>query len=169
MRTLLDSYFYSILYYNSEIWLTPAVNSVMKQALLSISAHALRSCLNVNYDLSFENLHKQSKKCTPKQIMYYKTSLRLHKVLNDTDPILKTETVHLLEQTVCSRRQLTFELYRTNKSRIGMNTAANKFYHINKLIALDTFNLGFVHYKKLMKIQFMKNGNTWSEYWAWLL
>ena len=82
----------------------------MKQALLSISAHALRSCLHVNYDLSFENLHKQSKKCTPKQIMLYKTSLKLHTVFNETDPSLKTETVRLFEQTVCSRRQLTFEL-----------------------------------------------------------
>ena len=33
-----------------------------------------------------------------------------------------------------------------------MNTAANNFYHINKLIGLDTLNLGFVHYKKIDEI-----------------
>ena len=39
---------------------------------------------------------------------------------------------------------------------IGMNTSANKFCHINKLTGLDKFNLSFVHFKKLMKIQFLK-------------
>ena len=48
MRILLDSYFYSVLYYNSVIWLTPEINSVMKQSLLSVSANALRSCVMSN-------------------------------------------------------------------------------------------------------------------------
>ena len=43
MRTLLDTYFYSVLYYNAVIWLTPEMSSIMKQNLLSISANALRS------------------------------------------------------------------------------------------------------------------------------
>ena len=41
-----------------------------------------------------------------------------------------------------------------------MNTTGNKLYHINNLIGLDKLNLGFVHFKKLMKIQFLKNGKT---------
>ena len=83
MRTLLDANFYSILYYNSVIWLTPNLSSEMKQSLLSISANALRSCLNLSFDVSFENVHKISNKCTPKQIMSYQISLNLHKTLND--------------------------------------------------------------------------------------
>ena len=127
---------------------------------MSISAHALSSCLNVNYELSFEKLHKLSKKCTPSQIMSYKISLKLHKVFNETEPNLQTETVRLFEQTVCSCRQITFELYRNNSYKIGMNTSANKFYHINKLIGLNKLNMNFVHYKKHMKIQFLKFGKT---------
>ena len=58
MRILLDSHFYSVLYYNSVIWLTPELNAPMKQNLLSISANALRTCLTCdNPDVSFENLH----------------------------------------------------------------------------------------------------------------
>ena len=91
--------------------------------------------------------------------MLYKTSLKLHRVFNETDTV-KTETVRLFEQTVSSCRQVNFELYRNNTYTIGMTTAANKFYHINNLIGLDKLNLGFVHYKKLMKFQFMKNGNS---------
>ena len=162
MRTLLDSYFYSILYYNCEIWLTPDINSTLKQSLLSVSALALRSCLYTNSELSFVNLHIQCQKCTPKQIMLYKVAICLHKTFNEIDPHLKTETIRLFEQIICSRRQINFKLFRDNVYKIGMNTAANKFYHINELIGLDKLNLTFVHYKKLMKIQFLKNGKTWT-------
>ena len=74
---------------------------------------------------------------------------------------IKTETIRVIEQTVFTRRQLTFEIYRNNNSKIGMNTQANKFYHISKLIALDKLNLGYVHFKKIMKCQFLKYGKTW--------
>ena len=120
----------------------------------------LRSCLNVNAELSFIKLHEQCKKCTPKQIMIYKISLNAHKVLNDTAVLIKTETVRILEQVVFTRRQLTFEIYRNNQLRIGMNTGANKFYHINKLIGLDKLNYSSVHFKKLMKFQFLRYGVT---------
>ena len=61
MRQLLDSYLYSVLYYNAEIWLTPDLSSTLKQSLLSMSALALRSTLNIEHELSFEKLHKQCK------------------------------------------------------------------------------------------------------------
>ena len=35
-----------------------------------------------------------------------------------------------------------------------------KNYHIIKMIGLDKLNLSFVHYKKLMKLQFLKYGKT---------
>ena len=55
MRTLLDSNFYSILYYNAVIWLTPEISAPMKQALHSISANALRSCMLFNCNqISFD-------------------------------------------------------------------------------------------------------------------
>ena len=41
-----------------------------------------------------------------------------------------------------------------------MNTTANKLYHVNNLIGLDMLNLKFVHFKKLAKLQFLKNGKT---------
>ena len=43
---------------------------------------------------------------------------------------------------------------------IGMNTTGNKFYHVKRLIGLDKLNLSFIHYKKLMTIQFLKYGKT---------
>ena len=83
MRMLLDSNFYSVLYYNASIWLTPTLSPDMKQKLLFISAHALRTCLRHDgFDISFENLHKAHRKCTPQQIISYQMSLNLYKLVN---------------------------------------------------------------------------------------
>ena len=92
--------------------------------------------------------------------MLYKISLMLHKVLNETNLHLKTETIHILDQAAFTRRQLTFDIYRNNSLRIGMNTNSNKFYHVNKLIGWDKLNFTFVHFKRLMKVQFLKYGPT---------
>ena len=160
MRTLLDSNFYSILYYNAVIWLTPNINCNLKHDLLSISANALRTCLShVGFNVSFVDIHKINSKCTPQQIMLYQIALNLHKFLNSDLP-LTFEKISLFDQMVCGRRQSKFEILRNFQGKIGMNTMANKFYHISKLIGLDQLNLGFVHFKKLAKIQFLKNGNT---------
>ena len=79
MRTLLDSYFYSTLYYNASVWLTPDLSSALKHDLLTASALALRSCLMSNeYNISFINVHKINNKCTPNQIMLYQISLSLY-------------------------------------------------------------------------------------------
>ena len=78
MRSLLDSYFYSTLYYNAVIWLTPLISCSMKQSLLSISANALRRCVMLNCnEISFVNIHKICKKSTPDQIMSYQSALHL--------------------------------------------------------------------------------------------
>ena len=91
--------------------------------------------------------------------MYYQSALQLHKVLNSSFVLCTTEHVRILSNIVCPRRQLKFEILRDNAVKIGMNTSSNKLYHLNKLIGYDFLNLGFVHFKKLMKIQFLKFGN----------
>ena len=76
MRLLLDSNFYSILYYNCNIWLTSSLSPEYKQKLLSTSANALRTCLrNIAFDVSFDNVHRISKKCTPAQILLYNQAI----------------------------------------------------------------------------------------------
>ena len=129
MRTLLDAHFYSVLYYNAEIWVIPILCSDMRQQLLSISANAIRSCIgHEGFDFSFDDLHKIHKKCTQKQIMLYKMSLKLHKLLNEHDYDLTFEHVTLLDQIVCTRRQIKFQIYKNSKAKIGLNTTANKLF-----------------------------------------
>ena len=153
MRALLDAHFYSILYYNAVIWL--------KQNLLSISANALRSCLtNHVFDISFDALHKTHKKCTPSRIMYYQMSLNLYKIINSTDHELSFEVITVLNQIICSSRQLKFKILRNHNYKIGLNTTANKMYHMNDLVRFDLLYLKFVHHKKIAKLQFLKYGKT---------
>ena len=74
MGVLLDFQFYSVLYYNAVIWLTSDITSSLRHNLMSISANALRSCvMKENFDVSFVNIHKKCKKCTPAQISLYQS------------------------------------------------------------------------------------------------
>ena len=81
---IITSNYYSILYYNAEIWLTPTLNNNSKRALMSASAAPLKLCTPA-YDrmMSYERLHLINKRAIPMQIMNYKTSLILHKTYND--------------------------------------------------------------------------------------
>ena len=161
MRSLLDSNFYSILYYNSNIWLTSSLSPEFKQKILSISANALRTCLKgVSFGISFIDIHRVSKKSTPEQILMYNHAIQLHKTINHEDFPSTFEHFTLINQTICTGRQLRFRTYRNNKSKIGMNTTANKFHCLTDLIGFDTLNLSFLKFKKLAKIQFLKFGHT---------
>ena len=116
--------------YNAVIWLTPNLSSIIKHDLLSTSANALRSCLmHEGFNVSFEDIHKVKKKCTPKEIMLYQIAINLHKVINCDKP-LSFEQVTILNQIICGRRQLRFEILRDFNGRIGINMMANKCHYI---------------------------------------
>ena len=92
----------------------------MKQNLLLISANALRTCFyNVNNDLSFDNIHKNCLKCTPKQIMSYQISLKHFKMLNEHGAGLTTEQVSIFDQLICTSRQLTFKYTEIIPTKLG--------------------------------------------------
>ena len=161
MRLLLDSNFYSILYYNAVIWLTPNLNAETKQSLLSISASALWCCCNHNvFDISFENLHKTLKKCTPTQIMHYQLALNLHRTLNLDVQEISFEVITVFEQLICTRRQIMFQIFRNSNTKIGFNTTANKLFYLNNKIRLEHLNLSFIRFKRLAKVVFLKYGKT---------
>ena len=70
------------------------------------------------------------------------------------------EHIFIVDQKVCTGRQLKFKIFRNNNYKIGMNTTTNKFFSISDMISLDMLNLNFVHFKKLAKIRFLKFGKT---------
>ena len=153
MRTLLISIYYSILYYNSEIWLGPHLLSNSKQQLLSASAKAIRSCMPLpNPFISFELVHKNCKFSTPTQVGLFKLSLLLYKTLNSTT--FSKDWLELTDQIVITRRQVTFDSFMKNNYKIGLNILTNRFNQLKHLIDLDDFNLDVIPFKLKMKRKF---------------
>ena len=76
--------------------------------------------------------------CTPAQIMMYQLAINLFKMVNLNLSTIRpsNDLIRILDQVVITRRQVMFELYRTNRSKIGMNVIENKLYHLNKLIVM---------------------------------
>ena len=90
LRTLLTANFYSVLFYNSEIWHIPSLNPNSKQHLLAASARALLVCKNDSSVLhSYIDLHKITKHATPNQILIYKHAILLFKLYNNTQSSLE--------------------------------------------------------------------------------
>ena len=84
---LLSSNFYSVLFYNSEVWHIPTLKPKLKQLLLPASAKALK--ISQRTPDNFESLidvHKSCKRALPNQFIKYKHSILLHKIYNSFCP-----------------------------------------------------------------------------------
>ena len=131
---LITSNFYSILFYNSEIWHLPSLNSNLKQKLLSASTKALKICWKkINNFFSFEALHKMSKRATPEKDMKYKLAFCLHKIYI----INSNEFIRLNINQILSSRQEKFIASKSKNIKIGLNCLANRFYVLNGKIPLQ--------------------------------
>ena len=93
-------------------------------------------------------------------IMYYQLALNLHKTLNFNDYEPSFEIITVLDQIICTRRQVLFQIFRNSNCKIGFNTTANKFFHLNNKIGLEQLNQNFFRFKGTAKIQFLKYGRT---------
>ena len=103
--TLLTSNYYSILYYNSEVWHLPN----LKPELLSSSANALKiSQRHPDRMESFVNIHKNCKRALPSQIIEYKHAILLHKLYNEQMPV--SDWVELNFNQVLTSRQTHFKV-----------------------------------------------------------
>ena len=140
LLSLVTSNFYSILYYNSEIWHLPILKSTLKQNLLSASAKALRVCNGtIDYNMSFIDLHKVCDRATPEMYMKYKLALSLYKLYNV--PFNPIEFQLLNFNQILTGRQLNFCTVRSNSFKVGMNCLSNRLHSINNLIPLSWLNL----------------------------
>ena len=85
--TLITSNYFSVLYYNSEIWHLPTLNPEIKQHLLSSSANALKIAQRHPDRMeSFINIHNTLKRATPHNLMVFKHAVLLHKLFNNQTP-----------------------------------------------------------------------------------
>jgi hypothetical protein len=84
LRQLLTSNFYSVPYYNSEVWHMPSLHTSLKRQLLSASAAALKIMgQSQDIEISYEQLHLLNARAAPIKQITYKLSLQLYKSYND--------------------------------------------------------------------------------------
>jgi hypothetical protein len=151
---LLTSNFYSKLYYGSEIWHLPTLNSNCKKLLLSASANALKLC-NATHDpnISYVDLHKLHKRALPSKFCTYRHCLLLFKVFNNV--ILKKDWLDLNFQMINTSRQTLFEVQNCSVYKVGNNILSNRLSCLNRKLQLDFLNLPFETYKIKCKNLFL--------------
>ena len=154
LNGLLTSNYYSILFYNCDVWLIPSMKPQLKQQILSASARALRIC-TPNYDntMSFEQIHVINKRATPKLMMVYKHAILLYKVWNDT--IYSKQWLALNFQQNFNERVNTVNVFETSNLKVGKNIVANRLKIINGLIRYEWLNLGMNSFKIMCKKELM--------------
>ena len=152
---LLQLIFYSILFYNSEIWHLPSLKTPLKQSLLSASAKALKVCMYYPHPYtSFIRIHEINKRALPANLMIYKLAIQLHRLYNSQT--YTNEWVHLNFNQVLTSRQTTFFTHKTNSNKVGMNALSNRLHILNTLIPLEWLNLTISTFKTKFKTEILK-------------
>ena len=151
---LVTSNYFSILYYNSEIWHIPTLNANTKQSLLSASSSPLKICIR-EYDLtmSFAKLHSLAKRADPPHVMQYKHALQLFKVYNNSNSSF--DWLSLFFNQNFNDRATTVKLFDTSRYKIGKNLLANRFKILNNKIQYDWLNMTLESFKIKCKCLFM--------------
>jgi hypothetical protein len=146
LLTLITSNFYSVLYYNSEIWHLPGLGHQLKAKLLTASSNALKIC-TPSYDLnmSYKHLHSFNKRALPSQILMYKHALLLFNIYTLHIPHFEWIALNF-DQTISSR-QNKFETRSNTTYHIGKNILSARLSILNNKIPLDWLNLGKDSYK----------------------
>ena len=152
--TLLTYNFYSIFYYNLEIWHIPSLNPNSKQLLMSASAKALRLCINDQTTVySYIDMHKITNRATPSQMLLYKHAILLFKLYNTLNST--SDWVKLNFQQTLTSRQVNFKISQTNKYKIGLNLICNRLTVLNNKIPLKWLSLSIESFKLKCKERFL--------------
>ena len=152
---IVTSNYFSILYYNSEIWHLPTLKNNLKQKILSSSAKAIRTCVKYcTKDISFIRLHEMYNRATPEKYLLYKHALCLFKLINSTAPH-NFEWLSLNFNMIFTSRQTTFMTIKDNTKRVGLNALANRVSILNGKIPLAWFNFTLETFKVKCKKEFL--------------
>ena len=154
LNNLLTSNYYSVLYYNSDIWLIPSLKPQLFQQLLSALASA-HKMISFTYDhlVSFDQIHSLLNRATPKMFMAYKHALMLYRISNDTNH--SNEWLSLNFQLNFNSRDQSVKVVDTSRLKIGKNIAVNRIKIINGKIMHAWMNLTYKTYKLKCKALFL--------------
>ena len=154
LSMLLTSNFFSILYYNSEIWHLKTLHHHLHTQIKSASANALKLCTpTYDFYMSYETLHTINKRANPNQMLMYKLAITLYKTVNDRVP--QFEWLCLNFTLILTTRQTLFQTINSPRFKIGNNILNNRFSALNSKIPLEWLSLSLHSYKVKCKEMFL--------------
>jgi hypothetical protein len=143
---LLTSNYYSILYYNSEVWMISSLKVILKNNLLSASANAIKMAFHYPKTLiSYNNLHQMAERATPEMFSKYKLALLLSKIYNTHIP--HDEWIFLNLNQYLTTRQTTFMINHNIRNTARKNVLFNRLNELNGQVSLDSLNLSLNCFK----------------------
>ena len=147
---IVTSLLYSKLYYGSDIWLIPTLNTTCKRKLLSISTQALRIVSNDYLKIFNSNeVHLMLNRFTPAQWSIYSSLLCFYKIFNNHIP--QPIWIELQFSSLARSRANKFYFPPKNNLRVGINSFSNRLNVISNLITTDNLNLSPQSFKVLIK------------------
>ena len=153
LKQLLTSNYYSVLFYNSEIWHLPTLGPQLKQKLLSASANAIKLCITkLPPNTSHDAIHKLAKRGTQVQMSIFKHAIQLHKLHNSTN--MSDDWVSLNIQKKFNRRLDKIQIIMSNY-KVGQNLMVNRFKALNNTIDLLWLNESLNAFKLKCKKLFL--------------
>jgi hypothetical protein len=127
--TLITSFFYSRLYYGSQVWLIPSLKRALKSKLFSASGAALKL---LDKDMSFKDLHKKYNRATPTQFQKYTTAISLYDLIKKEIP--EDDWINLQFNIQNDRRNTKLSFQANNRFKCGLNCLSNRFKSITNEI-----------------------------------
>ena len=156
IKMLLTSNFYSVLYYNCEIWLSQGLNVRNKQQLLAASSNALRILNNVSdLRVSSVQLHNSEKRALPMNFAKYRLAIQLFKLYNGGYESDDWQDLNV--QQNFNARCDTFHINDCSKMKVGKNILCNRLTCLNRQVKLDWLNLSLTAFKLKAKNIFLTN------------
>jgi hypothetical protein len=134
--TLMTSFFYSRLYYGSQIWLIPSLKKALKSKLFSASGAALRL---LDRDLSFKELHRKYNRATPSQFQKYTTAISLYDLIKKEIP--ENDWINLQFNIQNDRRNTRLSFQTNNNFKCGLNCLSNRFKSVTNEIDKQWINM----------------------------
>ena len=155
LKSLLTSNYYSVLYYNSEIWNLPSLNTNLKKKLLSASANAIKLCLSkLPQNTSYESIHSLAKRGTQTQMCLYKHAIQLHKLFNST--VMSDNWISLNFQQNYNGRNEKLQIFTISNYKVGPNLLVNRFKPLNIKIEYTWLNESLNSFKIKCKKLFLQ-------------
>ena len=146
LKGLLTSNYYSILYYNSEIWHIPTLAPHLKQKLLSASANAIKLCLSkLPWNTSHEAIHRLAGRGTPEQMSKYKHALQMYKLYNSSQ--MSDDWVDLNNQQNFNGRNPNVQIFIRSNYKVGKNLLVNRLKTLTNLIKYEWLNESYESFK----------------------